>query len=128
MCKVLGVSRSGYYDCKGRSPSRRSRQDAALTEKIRQIHRRSRQTYGSPRVHAQLRAIGTRCSGKRVERLMHQGGLRGCLRGTRRKGTTPRAEGMAPAEDLVKRNFVATEANRVWGAHITYVPRREGFL
>jgi putative transposase len=128
LCKVLGVSRSGYYDWKGRrSPSRRSRQEAALTEKIREIHRRSRDTYGSPRVHAELRAVGTRCSRKRVERLMRQAGLRGCLRGTR-KGTTRRAEGWAPAEDLVKRNFAATEADRVWVADITYVPTREGFL
>ncbi len=61
LCKVLGVSRSGYYDWKDRPPSRRSREDAALTAKIYEIHRRSRETYGSPRVHAELRALGTRC-------------------------------------------------------------------
>ena len=103
LCRVLGVSRSGYYDWKGRPPSKRSRQDAALTEKIREIHRRSRQTYGSPRVHAELRApSGSRCSGKRVERLMRQAGLRGCMRG-RTRGTTRRGKRSA-AEDLLKRD------------------------
>ena len=75
MCRMLGVSRSGYYGWRDESPSARSLQDAALTEKIREIHERSRETYGSPRVHAELRALGTRCSRKRVERLMRKAGL-----------------------------------------------------
>lgn len=75
LCRMLGVSRSGYYDWKGRPPSKRNRGDAALTETIREIHERSRQTYGSPRVHAELRALGTRCGRKRVERLMRKTGL-----------------------------------------------------
>lgn len=90
MCRMLGVSRSGYYGWKMRPPSARSLQDAALTEKIREIHERSRQTYGSPRVHAELKALGTRCSRKRVERLMRQAGLQGCMRGRRRRATTRR--------------------------------------
>jgi putative transposase len=61
---MLGVWRSGYYDWRDRPPSRRSREDTALTEKVREIHRRSRETYGSPRVHAELRALGTRCGRK----------------------------------------------------------------
>ena len=72
MCTVLGVSRSGYHDWKGRPLSRRSREDAALTGKIREIHEHSRQTYGSPWVHAQLKSIGVRCSRKRVARLMRK--------------------------------------------------------
>lgn len=72
LCRMLGVSRSGYYAWRSRPPSKRSREDAALTAKIREIHRRSRKTYGSPRVHAELRALGTRCGRKRVERLMRQ--------------------------------------------------------
>lgn len=79
LCKVLKVSRSGYYDWKDRPPSRRSREDIALSAKIHEIHERSRGTYGSPRVHAELRAIGLRCSRKRVARLMRQEGLRGCM-------------------------------------------------
>jgi len=126
LCRMLGVSRSGYYAWRSRPPSIRSRQDAALTAKIQEIHRRSRQTYGSPRVHAELRAIGTSCSRKRVERLMRGAGLQGCMRG-RRRGTTRRGK-RAPSEDLVKRNFRATQADRVWVADITYIATREGFL
>jgi putative transposase len=126
MCRMLGVSRSGYYGWRDRPPSRRSREDTALTEKVREIHRRSRHTYGSPRVHAELRALGTRCSRKRVERLMRKSGLRGCMRG-RRRGTTHRGK-RALAEDLLKRNFAATEVDRVWVADITYVATAEGFL
>lgn len=126
MCRMFGVSRSGYYGWRDRPPSRRGREDTALTEKVREIHRRSRETYGSPRVHAELRALGTRCGRKRVERLMRKAGLRGCMRG-RRKGTT-RRDKSAPAGDLVKRNFAATKVDRVWVADITYVATREGFL
>jgi putative transposase len=128
MCRMLGVSRSGYHDWRGRRPSRRSREDAALTEKVREIHVRSRQTYGSPRVHAELRSIGTRCSRKRVARLMRETDLRGCMRGRRRGTTRQSKKGAPPAEDLVKRNFRATQTDRVWVADITYVATREGFL
>ncbi|MBA2713496.1 MAG: IS3 family transposase [Rubrobacteraceae bacterium] len=127
LCRMLGVSRSGYYAWRSRPPSKRSRRDTILTAKIHEIHRRSRQTYGSPRVYAELRALGTRCGRKRVERLMRQAGLRGCMRGRRSKGTTRRGK-RAPAEDLVKRNFRATEVDRVWVADITYVATREGLL
>jgi putative transposase len=127
MCRMLGVSRSGYYGWRRRPPSARKRADAALTERIREIHERSRQTYGSPRVHAELKALGTRCSRKRVERLMRQAGVRGCMRG-RRGGTTHRSKKAAPAEDLLKRDFTATQADRVWVADITYVATAEGFL
>jgi putative transposase len=127
LCRMLGASRSGYYAWKNRPPSRRSREDAALTAKIHEIHRRSRQTYGSPRVHAELRALGARCSRKRVERLMRKARLQGCMRG-RRKGTTRRAKRVAPAEDLVKRKFAAKEVDRVWAADITYISTAEGFL
>jgi putative transposase len=101
MCRMLGLSKSGYYGWRDRPPSKRSREDAALTEKIREIHRRSRETYGSPRVHAQLRSLGgTRCSRKRVARLMREAGVRGCMRG-RRKHTTPRSNTATPAQDLL---------------------------
>jgi putative transposase len=127
MCRMLGLSRSGYYDWRHRPPSKRSRENAALTERIREIHRRSRETYGSLRIHAELRSLGTRCSRKRVARLMREAGVRGCMRG-RRRGTTRRAKGAPLAEDLVKRTFQATEADKVWVADITYVATQEGFL
>jgi putative transposase len=127
MCRMLGVSRSGYYDWRDRPSSARNRADAALTERIREIYERSRHTYGSPRVHAELRALGTRCGRKRVERLMRKAGLQGCMRG-RTRGTTRRSKSAAPAEDLVKRDFASTRADKVWVADITYVATREGFL
>jgi putative transposase len=128
MCRVLSVSRSGYYDWKDRPPSRRSQEDAVLTERIHEIHHRSRATYGSPRVHAQLRAIGIRCSRKRVARLMRKAGLKGCLRGRRRKRTTRRDGSAMPAADLVRRNFASVAPNRLWVADITYIKTEEGFL
>jgi putative transposase len=128
LCKVLKVSRSGYYDWKDRSPSRRSREEIALTVKIREIHERSRKTYGSPRVHAELsRSIGVRCSRKRVARLMRKAGLKGCLRG-RRKRTTRRDGSATPAADLVCRDFTTVGPNELWVADITYVKTDEGFL
>lgn len=126
LCRMLGVSRSGYYAWRSRPPSARSRQDATLTIKIREIHRRSRDTYGSTRVHAELRALGIRCSGKRVERLMRKAGLQGCMRGRRREGATRRGR-RAPAEDLVNRKFAATGADRVWVADIRDVGHEGGF-
>ena len=127
LCRVLEVSRSGYYDWKDRPPSKRARQNAELTEKIRQIHDRSRQIYGYPRVHAELRALGVRCSRKRVARLMRRAGLQACQRG-RKKRITRRDKHAVPAPDLVRRNFCATAPNRIWTADITYVHTQEGFL
>ena len=127
MCRMLGVSRSGYYDWRKRAPSSRSRRDGDLTGKIVEIHQRSRGTYGSPRVHAELRSVGVRCSRKRVERLMREAGVRGCMRGGR-KGTTRSSRWVKTAEDLVNRDFAAARADKVWVADITYVPTEEGFL
>lgn len=127
LCRVLGVSRSGYYDYRDRSPSKRERQDEALACQIVEIHGRSRQTYGSPRVHAELRSIGVRCGRKRVARLMRESGIRGCLRGGR-KSTTRRNKHAVPAEDLVGREFVAGAPDRLWTADITYIATWEGFL
>jgi hypothetical protein len=85
--RMLGVSRRGYYAWYERPPSRRSREDAALTERIAEIHLRSRETYGYAGVHAELRALGLRCGRRRVARLMREDGLRSCLRGKRRRTT-----------------------------------------
>jgi putative transposase len=127
LCRMLGVSKSGYYAWRSRPPSKRSREDAVLTEKIREIHSRSRETYGYPRVHAELRALGVLCGRRRVARLMRAVGLQGCVRGRKRR-TTHHNPRVAPAPDLLGRDFVAARPNRVWLADITYVPTREGFL
>ena len=127
LCETVGVSKSGYYAWKGRPPSKRSREDAALTARIVEVHERSRETYGYPRVHAELRALGERCGRRRVARLMRKAGLRGCMRG-KKKRTTRRDPRAVPAPDLVNGNFAATAPDRLWTADITYLPTDEGFL
>ena len=127
MCRVLGVSTSGYYAWRNREPSERAKEDARLTEVIRSIHERSRGTYGAPRIHAELRRKhDIRVGKKRVARLMREAGLRGVCR---RKfvTTTKRAERARPAPDLVDRDFTAEEPNQLWVADITFVPTRAGF-
>ena len=128
LCRILRVSRSGYYGWKGRPPSERDKENAALTEKIREIHSRSRQVYGYPRIHAELKALGVRCSRKRVARLMRKAGLRGCPHARKKRITTRRDPYAAPVPDLVKRNFTAAAPNKLWTADITYVGTQEGFL
>jgi putative transposase len=128
LCRVLGVSRSGYYAWRRRPPSERARFDAVLSEKIEMIHRNSRATYGAPRIHAEFGALGIRCGKKRVARLMRRAGLRGCLRGRRMRAAHRRALQQAAAPDLVNRNFAAKEPDRLWVADITYVRSREGFV
>lgn len=130
LCRVVGVSRSGYYAWVGRPLSARSRCDEALTDWIEKIHERSRGTYGAPRVHAELEdEFGVRCGRKRVARLMREAGLEGCHR-RKAKRTTRRDPATAEfAPDLVRRGFASPAPDRLWVADITYVPtRREGFL
>ncbi len=127
MCRVLGVSKSGYYGWLGRGLSERAKVDGALTEAIKAYHSRSQETYGSPRIQRDLAAVGMRVGRKRVARLMRSAGLRGVCR-RRWTTTTRRAVGTAAAPDLVKRNFAALGPDRLWVADITYVPTWAGFL
>ena len=127
MCRVLEVSTSGYYAWRNRGPSERTQKDAMLTEKIREIHDRSRGTYGSPRVHAALQTEGIRIGKKRVARLMKEAGLRGVSR-RKRPSTTVRSDSRRSAPDLVDRDFTASEPDELWVADITYVPTRVGHL
>jgi len=127
MCRVLGVSPSGYWAWSKRPPSARARSDERLTATIRTIHRDSRGTYGVPRVHAELRDTGTGCSRKRVARLMQAAGLEGVHR-RRSTRTTIRDRDTAPAPDLVERMFAASCPDTLWVADITYVPTWQGFL
>ena len=128
MCRVLGVSRSGFHAWENREPSRREREDERLLERIREIHEDNRRVYGSPRIHAELRlADGVRVGRKRVERLMHQAGLTGTV--ARKRGrTTSRVPGVRVCEDLVDRAFLAAAPNRLWVADITYLRTWEGWL
>ncbi len=126
-CRVLGVSTSGYYAWLKRLPSRGVRANARLLERIRTIHENSRQTYGSPRVHAELVAQGKCVSRKRVARLMREGGIRGVSR-RRWTCTTRRDSEAPPAPDRVERDFSVSGADRLWVADFTYVPTWRGFL
>jgi putative transposase len=127
MCRVLGVSPSGYWAWRKRRPSDRSLGDAELTERIRAIHRRSRGTYGCPRVHADLLAEGEHVSRKRVARLMRAAGIAGVHR-RRFVRTTVRDPEAAPAPDLVGRDFRADGPDRLWVADVTALPTWAGFL
>ena len=125
VCDVLGVSRSGYYDWCRRPLSARATRNVELTGLIREIHRRSRTTYGAPRVHAELRRLGEICAKKRVARLMAKEGLVGAH--ARRKWRTGKPD-IAPAPDLVKRNFGPPRPDRVWAADVTQFRTEEGWL
>jgi len=127
MCRVLGVSRSGYYAARGRPASKRAQEDAALTVRIRAIHERSRQTYGAPRIYAELVHEGAHVGRKRIERLMRQAGIQGVSR-RKKTTTTKRAKRDRPAPDLVDRDFTADAPDQLWVADITYVPTWAGFL
>jgi putative transposase len=127
MCRVLGVSPSGYYARLKRPPSARARADSALSLRIAEIHRRSHATYGAPRIHAELAAQGIHVGRKRVARLMAAARICG---ESRRKWltTTVRYPRARPAPDLVERNFTAAAPNQLWVADITYIPTWAGFL
>lgn len=131
MCKALKVSKSGFYGWRDRTPSARAQADTLLSEKIARIHRDSRETYGAPRIHFELRILGVRCARKRVARLMREAGLFGCGGRRRRKARTTlrsQTERIPPAPDLVKRNFTPEAPDRLWVADITYVRTWEGWL
>ena len=127
MCRVLGVSPSGFYAWRAREPSARARSDEQLAETMGRIHRWSRGTYGSPRMHKELEGRGVEAGRHRVARVMRMAGLRGVCR---RKGwrTTVRDRRARPAPDLVERDFLASEPDRRWAADVTYVPTRAGFV
>jgi putative transposase len=128
MCRVLGVSTSGYYAWHARPPSQRAVADRTLIDKITAIHTASRGTYGAPRVHVELREDhDVRCGCKRVARLMRKAGLQGVHR-RRLRGLTKRDREAVAAPDLVERRFEAAEPNRLWVADITYVATWAGFV
>lgn len=127
MARVLGVSRSGFYAWRDRKPSRRAKADAVLTEKIGAFHKRSKMTYGAPRIHADLLDDGIQVGRKRVERLMKAAGLRGASK-RKHVTTTIRDKRQRPAADLVDRNFYADAPNVLWVADITFVPTWAGFI
>ena len=127
LCRVLDVSRSGFHAWMRRAPSRRARVDAALAAEIAEVHATSRRTYGSPRVHAELRARGRRIGAKRVARLMRERGLQSKRR-RRFKATTDSKHALPVAPNVLKRNFTVEAPNKVWVGDITFIWTREGWL
>jgi putative transposase len=128
LCEVLGVSRAGFHAWLKRTPSKRWVDDVRLLELIHEIHAESDGSYGSPRIHAELRARGVRVGKKRVERLMRRHRLTGLPKRRRKGKTTVRVPGVRPAPDLVGRDFQPSEPNRLWVADLTEVATWEGKL
>ena len=127
MCRVLGVTRSGFYAWTKRPKPARAKQDAQLAVKVAAVHQRSRRTYGSPRVHLELRAQGVRVGKKRVARLMQENGMRGrCKR--RFKRTTDSKHCGPIARNVLARRFVVGGPNRAWVTDVTAIATGEGWL
>ncbi|MGI8547487.1 MAG: IS3 family transposase [Gemmatimonadaceae bacterium] len=130
MCRVLEVSRAGYYAWKRRGPSQRAQADCSLTVRIRTVHVRSRKRYGSPRVHRELKAQGIHVSEKRVARVMRTEDIR-AKQPRKFRVTTDSSHAHPVAPNVLDRHFSVPEIiapNRVWASDITYIPTREGWL
>ncbi len=127
MCRVLKVSRSGYYAWRQREPSRREIEDRGHARAIRGVHAESRGTYGSPRVYQALRRTSTPCGRHRVARIMREEGLRGRAARRFRSVSTKRSTLPAPP-DRLERNFLASRPNEIWVGDLTQIRTREGWL
>jgi putative transposase len=127
MCRALELSRSGFYAWRKRPASRHAATNRKLLVEIKAIHQKSRQTYGSPRIHADLQGKGIPCSCNRTARLMQQAGIRAVAR-RRYCHTTDSRHDYPVAPNILARNFTASGPDRVWLTDITYVPTEEGWL
>jgi putative transposase len=127
MCRVLGVTRSGFYAWKKRPKPAREKSDAQLAATVASVHERSRKAYGSPRVHAELKARGVCIGRKRIERLMRENGLQGRRR-RRFKRTTDSKHSGPIARNLLARDFRVSEPNRAWVTDVTAIATGEGWL
>ena len=127
MCAAAGASRSGYYASLRRPESQRARENRCLTVAVRTIWAESRKTYGSPRVHAELRARGIRASLNRIARLMEVAGIRAVMR-RRYRHTTESRHDYPVAPNRLERNFLVDARDRVWATDITYIWTEEGWL
>ena len=127
MCRLLGVSRSGYYDWRSRSESGRSRRNRELTLLIRQLHLESNGVYGARKIHRELLRLGESCGRHRVARLMRKDLLKGCpKRRFIRPVNTPETHPVA--DNLIKQDFTADRPNQRWASDITQVWTRQGWL
>ena len=127
LCRLLGVSASGYYAASGRGPSLRARWDEELGTQVAQVHLASKRRYGSPRVHADLKASGLRVGRKRVARLMREKHLAGRMR-RRFRSTTDSKHAFPIAPNLLGRNFSASAPDQAWVTDITFLWTAQGWL
>jgi putative transposase len=128
LCDVLGVSPAGYYAWRSRPESQRAATNRELVNNIKRVHRDTCGRYGSPRIHAELRAQGRGASRGRIERLMRRHGIRAIMARPRRVRTTDSRHDFPIAPNLLERNFTAAAPNRIWLADITYVETGQGWL
>jgi transposase InsO family protein len=128
MCQVLGVTRSGYYAWQPEKAGPRELKNRVLVEQIRVEYKRSRQTYGSPRIWASLVHQGIACGRHRVARLMRREGIRPPRRMRRYPVTTQRQPGVIPVPNRLNQDFSATTANLKWVSDFTYIDTAEGWL
>lgn len=127
-CAALQVNRSGYYAWRERVPSLTAQRRAALTAHIREVHQASRQSYGSPRIHAELLVRGEHCERKTVAKYMQLAGIQAKTRRRFRVTTTDSNHDHPVAENIVNRNFSPSQKNETWTSDITYIPTAEGWL
>ena len=127
MCRVLKVSRSGYYAWRTRPESARAKTDRELTRVIKRVHAQSRGVYGSPKVRADLEAEGYQYGRHKVARLMRNAGLRGCPK-RRFRVTTKRDPKHGVAKNLLKQDFHSKAPNQYWASDITYISTQQGWL
>jgi transposase InsO family protein len=127
MCEVLNVSRSGYHNYVKRRFSLRESDDNIILEKIKEIHKSSRELYGSPRIYQELRRRGIKINKKRVVRIMREYGIRAKTK-RKYKVTTNSNHSYRIVKDLVGQNFKSTELNKIWVSDITYITTKEGWL
>jgi putative transposase len=127
MCEVFAVSKSGYYEWRGRDNSEREASDLKLLRAIEDVYKAGRGNYGSPRIYDELKGIGHRVSKSKVERMMRINGIRAK---TKRKFrvTTDSKHNLPVAPNLLKRNFSPEKPNQVWASDLTYIWTKEGWL
>lgn len=129
LCRAMRVTRGGYWSWVRRRPGPRSLANVVLLADIRQIYKKKRGVYGSPRIHTQLQKEGKGCGRKRIERLMREEGIRGKKSKKKFKPTTTNSKhGLVVAPNILNRQFKRDRPDEAWVADITYIPTGEGWL
>jgi len=128
MAKVMGVTRSGYYHFLSAEPSAREQENKRLVEKIRLIHQTSHETYGSPRIHAELKAQGETCSRRRIARLMKNHDIAAKMFKRFKKTTRQAEKPHFIAHDLIQQDFKTHVPNKAWVSDITYIATQAGWV